>query len=380
MIVIHGDRQALLTLRKGVMSGVIQTPLWLENFPAVDNNPNMLGFTVAVYDIGCLLGALWCLTLGDKLGRKLSCILGGLFVIVGVIIQVTAFKKPSMPNGALAQFIVGRIITGTGNGMNMASMPMYQAEVSNAARGFLVCLECGLIATGTSKSESISLPGQVLTASIVLSYWLNYGVRNYTNSMTWRFPITFQIALALIYVIGLLGLPESPRWLCKEDRSSEATVVMAALNGEDLDGPETATNIRSIVDSIKIEHAIGTNFRFSDMWSGGPSQHLRRVILGVSCQFFQQIGGCNAVIYYFPILFEKSLNKSSHTSLLLGGVNMVVYATFSLVSFWTVESLGRRKLFLIGTAGQMVSMIITFGCLIPGTPSAANGAAFGLFL
>ena len=59
---------------------------------------------------------------------------------------------------------------------------------------------------------------------------------------------------------------------------------------------------------------------------------------------------------------------------------MIVYAVFSLVSFWTVEWLGRRKLFLIGTIGQMVSMIITFGCLIPGTKQAGNGAALGIFL
>ena len=155
---------------------------------------------------------------------------------------------------------------------------------------------------------------------------------------------------------------------------------MAALNGEPVEGQKTSEDIRAIVDSIKIEHAIGTNFRYKDMTTGGPSQHLRRVIIGVSAQFFQQIGGCNAVIYYFPILFENSLHKSSETSLLLGGVNMIVYAVFSLTSFWTVESVGRRKIFLIGTIGQMVSMIITFGTLIPGTPSAANGAAFGLFL
>ncbi|CAF9915503.1 hypothetical protein IMSHALPRED_002626 [Imshaugia aleurites] len=137
------------------MSGVIQTPLWLDNFPAVDNNPNLLGFTVAIYDIGCLLGALWCMLLGDRFGRKKSCILGGCCVVVGVIIQVTAFKKNGTPNGALGQFLVGRIITGTGNGMNMASMPMYQAEVSNSARGFLVLLECGLIATGTSTFDIV---------------------------------------------------------------------------------------------------------------------------------------------------------------------------------------------------------------------------------
>lgn len=171
-----------------------------------------------------------------------------------------------------------------------------------------------------------------------------------------------------------------PSRLCKQDRAVDATKVMASLNGESLDGSQTAVDIRGIVDSIKIEHAVDSNFHFKDLFTGGPSQHFRRIILGVSSQFFQQIGGCNAVIYYFPILFEQSLDKSSDTSLLLGGVNMIVYAVFSLVSFWTVESLGRRKLFLIGSFGQMLSMIITFGCLIPGTPTAADGAAFGLFL
>lgn len=153
----------------GVMSGVIQTPLWLENFPAVDNNPNLLGFTVAIYDIGCLLGALWCMFLGDKQGRKKSCILGGFCVVVGVIIQVTAFKKSGTPNGALGQFLVGRVITGAGNGMNMASMPMYQAEVSNSARGFLVLLECGLIATGTSTFKILSGPlSALMSCSVVV--------------------------------------------------------------------------------------------------------------------------------------------------------------------------------------------------------------------
>ncbi|KAK5209483.1 hypothetical protein LTR96_000274 [Exophiala xenobiotica] len=347
---------------QGVMSGVISTPLWLDTFPAVVGNPNLLGFVVAVYDIGCLLGALFCMTFGDTIGRKKSCIGGGLAVILGVVIQVTAYKKNNAP-GALAQFIIGRVITGVGNGMNMASMPVLQAELSHAARGTLVCLECGLIATGT-----------------MLSYWLNYGIRNYQTSITWRFPIAFQCILALVYIIGTGFLPESPRWLCKRDRVQDATRAMAAVNGEPENGMKTQDDIRAIVDSIAIESQVGAAFRLKDLVTGGPSQHWRRVLIGVSSQFFQQIGGCNAVIYYFPILFQSSLGQSAEQSLLLGGVNMVVYAVFSLVSFWTVERLGRRKLFLIGSAGQCLSMVITFGCLIPGTTTAAKGAALGLFL
>ena len=93
----------------------------------------------------------------------------------------------------------------------------------------------------------------------------------------------------------------------------------------------------------------------------------------------QQVGGCNAVIYYFPILFETSI-KATHTkSMLLGGVNMIVYSIFATASWFLIERIGRRKLFLYGTIGQCVSMVITFACLIPGTKTAAAGAAVGLF-
>ncbi|KAJ5204617.1 uncharacterized protein N7498_005496 [Penicillium cinerascens] len=347
---------------QGVMSGVISTPLWLSTFPQAAKDATLLGFVVAIYDLGCLLGALTCMVFGDKLGRKRACFLGGSCVVIGVIIQVTSLPGNDV-QGTLAQFMIGRTITGMGNGINMASMPVLQAELSHSGRGTLVCLECGLIATGT-----------------MLSYWLNYGVRNYHSSMTWRFPIAFQIALALIYMAGVVFLPESPRWLCRMDRIEDASRVMAAVNGETPDSKRTRDDIRAIIDSINLEEALGAQFKIGDLTTGGPSQHWRRILLGVTSQFFQQIGGCNAVIYYLPILFTSSLGQTQQESLLLGGINMIVYAVFSLLSFFTVERVGRRKLFLIGSGGQCLAMVITFACLIPKSKSAANGAAFGLFL
>ncbi|KAL8955100.1 MAG: hypothetical protein Q9193_006911, partial [Seirophora villosa] len=96
-------------------------------------------------------------------------------------------------------------------------------------------------------------------------------------------------------------------------------------------------------------------------------------------QIMQQVGGCNAVIYYFPILFERSIGQSPQISLLLGGVNMIVYSIFATVSWFIIERAGRRKLFLWGTVGQCLSMVLVFSCLIPGTEAAAKGAAVGLF-
>lgn len=299
---------------------------------------------------------------GDKLGRKRACFIGGFAVIAGVIIQVTAFPGDNV-RGTLAQFMIGRTITGIGNGMNMATMPVLQSELSTNSRGTIVCLECGIIATGT-----------------MLAYWLNYGVRVYSTSFTWRFPIAFQIALSLVYMIGVLFVPESPRWLCKKERIEEATRVMAAVNGEPENAAKTQDDIRAIVDTIQLEEQIGSQFKIRDLFTGGPSQHRRRLWLGVTSQFFQQIGGCNAVIYYLPILFTDSLNQTSEESLLLGGINMIVYAVFALIGFFTVERLGRRPLFLAGATGQFIAMVITFACLIPGTPGPAKGAAFGLFL
>lgn len=117
----------------------------------------------------------------------------------------------------------------------------------------------------------------------------------------------------------------------------------------------------------------------SDVFTGGKTQHFRRMLLGSSSQFFQQIGGCNAVIYYLPVLFEQSVHQSPLMSMILGGVNMIVYAIFACSSWFLVERVGRRKLFLIGSVSQCLSMVITFACLIPDKPEPAKGAAFGLF-
>lgn len=90
-------------------------------------------------------------------------------------------------------------------------------------------------------------------------------------------------------------------------------------------------------------------------------------------------GADSSRIYYFPILFEKSIGETHERSLLFGGVNMIVYAIFATTSWFVIERVGRRKLFLIGTVGQCLSMVLVFGALIPGTASAAKGAAVGLF-
>lgn len=341
------------------MSGIISATAFNNFFPTTKNNSTMQGFTTAIYEVGCLLGAMFILWAGDRLGRRRAIITGGLVMLVGVIIQITCVKG----SDPFVQFIVGRVIMGIGNGMNTSTVPTYQAECSRTTnRGLLICIEGGVIAFGTC-----------------VAYWIDYGASFGPDDLVWRFPIAFQVLFALAISGPMYFLPESPRWLLTHERYEEADIVISALRGYELDSAETALERDLIVDSIRASGGFSKSTPFSALFTNGKTQHFRRMMLGASSQLMQQIGGCNAVIYYFPILFQDSIGETHNMSLLMGGVNMIIYSIFATFSWFAIERVGRRKLFLWGTIGQMSSMIITFSCLIPGGSQNAKGAAVGLF-
>lgn len=294
--------------------------------------------------------------------KTLQIMLGGFIMIVGVVIQVTSFKG----HKALVQLVIGRIITGVGNGMNTATIPTYQAECSRTSnRGLLICIEGGVIAFGT-----------------LIAYWIDYGASYTPASITdfsWRFPITFQIVFGAVLVGGMWFLPESPRWLLTKDRHEDGLAVIASLQGLPEHHADVQLQKTIILDSIAATGRAGDKVPFSALFTNGKTQHFRRMMLGVSSQVMQQIGGCNAVIYFFPILFEKAIGTTKQFALLMGGINMIVYAIFATFSWFFIERIGRRQLFLYGTLGQLFSMVIIFGCLCTGSTAVAKGAAVGFF-
>lgn len=342
------------------MAGIISSDSFVADFPEVDGDSTWQGFVTSIYAVGCFFGALFILLFGDKLGRRKCIFLGATVMIIGVIIQI-ASVPPS--GGATAQFIIGRFITGIGNGINTSTVPTYQAECCPAHnRGKLICIEGGNVAVGS-----------------MIAYWIDYGCTYGPHAFVWRFPIAFQCAFAITILIMMMRLPESPRWLLSHGRHDDAVTVLAALQDKQRHHDDVQSQMTFILDAIKASGADSGVTPIKEVFTNGKSQHLRRMLLGAGSQCMQQLSGCNAVIYYFPILFQTSIGTSANLALLLGGVNMIVYAIFAMTSFLAVEKVGRRKLFFIGTIGQMLSMVIVFACLVPNTTQDAKGAGVGLF-
>ncbi|SCU90193.1 LAMI_0E01002g1_1 [Lachancea mirantina] len=349
---------------QGLMSGLITGDQFNSEFPATKAHDDLRkpvvvqGAVTSCYEIGCFFGSLFVMFRGEHIGRKPLVIIGAIATIVGTVISTAAFG----PHWGLGQFVIGRVITGMGTGLNTSTIPVWQSEMSKPEnRGILVNLEGSVIAVGT-----------------MIAYWIDFGLSFVDSSVQWRFPVAMQIVFAIMLLVGISELPDSPRWLMSQGRREEAIYVLAKLDNLDENDDSIVAEATLIQDAVnRFRHEKRS---IKDLFTGGNTQNLQRALIAASTQFFQQFTGCNAAIYYSTVLFEQSIGLERRLALILGGVFSTIYALFTIPSFFLVESLGRRNLFLLGATGQAVSFTITFACLIKDTTQNAKGAAVGLFL
>lgn len=177
------------------------------------------------------MGALFTLILLDLIGRRKTIMFGSLCMIIGVLIQITAMReyKP------LVQFMVGRCVTGFGNGVNLSSMPSYQSECCKRHRAWLLmCLQGGVTAFGTT-----------------MAYWMTFGAHFGPPELVWRLPIGFQMVFCVLIIVTMFYLPDSPHYLISKNKIAEGERVLAALEGKDIDDPATKHQKNLVIDSIR---------------------------------------------------------------------------------------------------------------------------------
>lgn len=160
------------------MGGLLTLPAFVSVFPEICMNPECVtdltqaqrddrstiqGISVASYNLGCFAGAIACIFIGDMLGRRKTIFFGSAIMVVGAALQASAFS--------LAHFIIGRIITGIGNGLNTSTVPAWQSECSKSHR----------------RGQFVMIEGALITGGICISY-VSHPDRSY-NLFTFSQPV-----------------------------------------------------------------------------------------------------------------------------------------------------------------------------------------------
>ncbi|TIA31838.1 general substrate transporter [Aureobasidium pullulans] len=323
---------------QGVFSGVVVDDNFLQLHDLVGpGRTKVLSTVTAIYDIGCFLGALLAFSIGERLGRKNSVILGTTIMSMGAILQTSSFS--------LAQMFVGRTILGSdriGNGLNVSTAPIWQTETSQAKwRGTLVIIEM-----------------MMNIAGFTLVNWINYALSFHGGSFAWRFPLAFQFFFIFLLYATVPWLPESPRWLVAHGRTDEATEVLACLENKSIDDPFIITQRKEIEYTLEYEREHAVKWREIIRPQIGSTKTLRRLLLGAGTQAMQQFGGINIMSYYLPTVLIESVGLSNRMARLLSACNAVSYLVFSCLAIPLIERWGRRALMLISTFGQFLSFLV----------------------
>lgn len=187
------------------------------------------------------------------------------FILVGAVLQTSATAVPHL--------MVGRYITGIGTGIETSTVPAYQSELCEAnMRGRLVASEPLFVGVG-----------------IEIAYWFDYGMSFTSGSIAWRLPIACQMIFAVIVIILVFGLPESPRYLYAHGRNEEALQVLCDVYDTQPDDPKIQKEQNDVLEALALEREHG-EYKWSELFKRDEVQTGRRVLLAYGMQFMNQVG------------------------------------------------------------------------------------------
>jgi sugar porter (SP) family MFS transporter len=278
------------------------------------------GWAVSVVLIGCMFGAGIAGGISDRIGRKR-------FLLISAGLFFVSALGCALPRN-IAEFVIFRFIGGLGIGSASLLSPLYIAEISPARiRGALVSVNQMAIVTG-----------------ILLAYFVNWIFAGVGPS-NWRWMFATGALPAVVFFLLLLRVPESPRWLVKKDRDTEALAILTRVGSVEA----AAVEIRNIKEAISLEKG-----SLAELFQPG---FRRALVIAVVLAIFQQITGINAVLYYAPRIFERAgfeRVSAIGQSTIVGLVNIV----FTVVAIVLVDRVGRKPLLLTAAGGMGISLVL----------------------
>ncbi|MBP1619028.1 MAG: sugar transporter [Bacteroidetes bacterium] len=343
-LIISGQMIRLFGKKKGSIVGLVLLAglaVWAVGFlssslPSIDDVEQMKntadavkGFVIASALIGCIIGGATAGFISKSFGRK-----NGLFIsAIAFFVSAVGAWKPEAFNffGTLDvySFVIYRIIGGIGVGIASMISPMYIAEIAPAkVRGKLVSFNQFAIIFGMLVIYFVNL---------IIS---RQGDEQWLITDGWRYMFLSGAIPAAVFLILLLFVPETPRYLAMKGQDDKALKVLEKIAGKG--------QAKNILADIK-----GTLHEANAPWL---SYGFGVIIVGILLSVFQQAVGINVVLYYAGNIF-RDMGASTDSSLLQTIVVGLVNLSFTVVAILTVDKFGRKPLMIIGSVGMAISMI-----------------------
>jgi len=308
----------------------------------------MQGFEIASMLLGCAVGAFSAGRLADRLGRRNVLILSAVMFLLSALGAGAAVSS--------GWFIAARVVGGFAVGAASVISPAYIAEVAPARyRGRLATVQQIAIITGLTAAF---LSNYLLAAAAGASTELLWG-----GQAAWRWMFWMQAAPSLLFLLLLLTIPESPRYLVVKRRKDDALRVLTRLLGSD----KARATLEEIDASLSNDHH---RPRLSDLKSRATGRIRPIVWVGVGLACFQQLVGINVVFYYGAVLWQ-AVGFSENDALLINVLSGALSIGACVVTVLLIDRIGRKPLLWFGSAGMSLSLALVVVAFASG--SLADG-------
>ncbi|MCJ1442192.1 MAG: hypothetical protein MMC23_002685 [Stictis urceolatum] len=337
------------------MSAIINTDQYKCYFnqdptdPCGGPRPAVQGGVVAAMPGGSWLGALISGFLSDILGRKLAIVVGGCIWIVGSIISAAAQNLPMLA--------VGRIINGLCVGICSAQVPVYISE----------------LAPPSKRGRLVGAQQWAITWGIMIMFYISYGTSHLAGAASFRIPWALQMVPALGLILGLMFMPESPRWLARRDRWEEAHEILALVHAKgNKDDPFVLRELEEIKDMCEFERR-NADVTYLELFK--PNM-INRTHIGIFTQVWSQLTGMNVMMYYIGYVFTMA-GLSGNNLLLSSSIQYVINVAMTVPALLFVDRWGRRPTLLVGAALMATWLFANAGILAahghPAPPGGVDG-------
>jgi len=283
-----------------------------------------LGATVAIATVGTIIGALIGGRSADRFGRR------KLLFFIGILYVLGALGTALAPSHLV--LMIFRFVGGIGVGLSSVCAPIYTAEIAPArVRGRLV----GLVQFN-------------IVLGILVAYLSNYIIDLivHDQEIAWRWMLGVMVVPSVLFLVFLMTVPETPRWLMAKGHEEKAIAISRRLCNTVEESDEQIQEIRDQLASAGSQATLSQFF---------TRRYFKVIALAFFIAMFNQLSGINAILYYAPEVMKQAGADDNAALLMSVGVGLMnLIATMAALT--VIDRIGRRSLMIVGSIGYLVSM------------------------